>query len=373
MKQDSILARILRRIGHNLITLGSETVDPGNRDFRWGEPSTEEEAVEFLVERVKAVSKKNNISTLLLLGPKGKFAQNVLGRLDSGLSIESLDSVDELMRLPKEHLLKALIIISSITPRVVHELVLALLQNKETEHLPVEYVVVPVMENQGIDLMWEDSSHFLSPLSLQKKSPYDIFNDSLDKFEAKTGVRDYLDLLQCINHVVSNDVSGAIAEFGSFKGQSGYLIRRHLDEIKSNKKLYLFDMFESFPYEKIGIDHFWSETHEVDFEEVKSKFTSLDNVNFVQGEFSKTLPESDCNELALAFVDCDAYRSTKYLIEEIFDKRLSPGGIMIFEDYGHSNLLGNRLAVHECFDNKQNVFQFFSHFSGSYIVCKTTR
>jgi predicted O-methyltransferase YrrM len=292
--------------------------------------------------------------------------------LDSGSSIELLDSVDELKRLPKEHLLKALIIISSITPKVVHELVLTLLQNKETEHLPVEYVVVPVMENEGIDLMWEDSSHFLSPLYLQQKSPYDIFNESLKKFEAKTGIRDYLDLLQCINHVASNDVPGAIAEFGSFKGQSGYLIRRHLDEIQCKKKLYLFDMFKSFPYERIGIDHFWNETHEVDFDEVKSKFTSLDNVTFVQGEFTKTLSGSDCNELALAFVDCDAYRSTKYLIEEIFDKRLSPGGIMISEDYGHANLLGNRLAVHECFDNKQNVFQFFSQFSGSYIVCKTT-
>jgi hypothetical protein len=33
-------------------------------------------------------------------------------------------------------------------------------------------------------------------------------------------------------------------------------------------------------------------------------------------------------------------------------------------------LLGNRIAVHQAFDKKENAFCFFSHFSGSYFVCK---
>ena len=130
-------------------------------------------------------------------------------------------------------------------------------------------------------------------------------------------------------------------------------------------------MFESFPRESIGIDHFWSETHEVDYKEVKSKFNELQNVTFVKGDFTQTFPQSECGSLSLAFVDCDSYRGTKYLIEEIFDNRLVTGGLMIFEDYGHAGLLGNRLAVHEAFDHKVGAFCFFSQFSGSFIVCKT--
>ena len=44
---------------------------------------------------------------------------------------------------------------------------------------------------------------------------------------------------------------------------------------------------------------------------------------------------------------------------------------MVFEDYGHASLLGNRLAVHEAFDGKPGAFRFFSQFSGSFVVCKT--
>jgi hypothetical protein len=43
---------------------------------------------------------------------------------------------------------------------------------------------------------------------------------------------------------------------------------------------------------------------------------------------------------------------------------------MVFEDYGHAQLLGNRAAVHNYFDNRPGCVQFFSQFSGCYIVVK---
>ena len=97
---------------------------------------------------------------------------------------------------------------------------------------------------------------------------------------------------------------------------------------------------------------------------------SISSARNRKGDFTKTFESSDCKELALAFVDCDSYRGTKYLIETIFDNFLVAGGLMVFEDYGHASLLGNRIAVHQAFDKKENAFCFFSHFSGSYFVCK---
>jgi hypothetical protein len=91
----------------------------------------------------------------------------------------------------------------------------------------------------------------------------------------------------------------------------------------------------------------------------------------VKGDFTRTFEQSACRELALAFVDCDSYRGTRYLVDQIFGDHLSVGGIMIFEDYGHAGLLGNRVAVHEAFSSLPNAFCFFSQFSGSYFVCKT--
>ena len=84
-----------------------------------------------------------------------------------------------------------------------------------------------------------------------------------------------------------------------------------------------------------------------------------------------TFEKTDTGKLALVFVDCDSYRGTEYLIEKIFDHCLAVSGLMLFEDYGHASLLGNRLAVHKFFDRKKNAFCFFSQFSGTFIVCKT--
>ena len=219
--------------------------------------------------------------------------------------------------------------------------------------------------------MWENSSDFISPLHSQNVDCFELFEESCALFEPKTGIRDFMDLVQGMNQMLDRNLEGDVAEFGSFKGQSGYLIARYLEERKSDKRLFMFDAFESFPVESIGVDHFWSETHEVDYEEIRKKFERFDNVSMVKGDFTETFEKSECRELALTFVDCDSYRGTKFLIEKIFCDRLVTGGMMIFEDYGHAGLLGNRVAVHEAFSSIPNAFCFFSHFSGSYFVCKT--
>ena len=71
------------------------------------------------------------------------------------------------------------------------------------------------------------------------------------------------------------------------------------------------------------------------------------------------------------YVDCDSYRATRFLVENIYEQMLSPGGVMVFEDYGHPHLLGCRVAVHEYFDQRHDCVKFFSQFSGFYIVVKT--
>ena len=45
--------------------------------------------------------------------------------------------------------------------------------------------------------------------------------------------------------MLDRNLEGDVAEFGSFKGQSGYLIARYLEERKSDKRLFMFDAFES--------------------------------------------------------------------------------------------------------------------------------
>ncbi|MGJ8670786.1 MAG: TylF/MycF/NovP-related O-methyltransferase [Oceanococcus sp.] len=250
-----------------------------------------------------------------------------------------------------------------------------ILANAATANAPLEYLAIPALENAGVE-KWDKLTDvdFVSPmLSKQGMQAFEIFEASLKKFNHKTEIRDFLDLWGLLNSVIERNVAGCITEFGSFWGHSGWLIAKSLQRLGSDKMLYMFDMFENFPDEGIGIDKFWSNTHPVNFETVRAKFTDEKNVQLVKGDFTKTLAGTDTGPLALAFIDCDSFRATLHVLEEIWDKRLSVGGIVILEDYGHAALLGNRIAAHDFFDGRADAYCYFSQFSGFFVAVKLER
>jgi len=213
-------------------------------------------------------------------------------------------------------------------------------------------------------------TYFVAPSLLDAPNPYELYAESLTRFEQKCGLRDYLDLYQLLRQVVRDQVPGDIAEFGSYRGHSGYLIARTLQALGSDKRLFMFDAFEEFPSESIGVDQLWNHSHQVDFEQVRAKFEAFPNVTLVKGDITETLPASAVGELALAFIDCDSYRATRFLIDRLWDRHLRPRSAMVIEDYGHPALLGSRAAVHEELDRRSGYLQFFSQFSGLFIVIR---
>jgi len=249
----------------------------------------------------------------------------------------------------------------------------ALLKHAALSRVPFEYSAGLEPERAVFQRLDEyRDTYFVSPLLSDGVPVYSIYEESLKHFEQKCGLRDYLDLCQLLRQLHVQDVPGAICEFGSFRGHSGWLIANVLKALGSDKELYLFDTFDKFPQEPYGVDEFWSQTHSVDFGEVRGKFSGLDKVRFVRGDFTQTLTTDGPTQIALAYVDCDSYRATRALIEQIWNARLPRGGLMVFEDYGHPALLGNRLAVNESLRAKPMGFQFFSQFSGLYVALKTS-
>ena len=220
---------------------------------------------------------------------------------------------------------------------------------------------------------WDEyaQTFFVSPVLRDKPDPYEIYQQSLNVFEQKCGIRDYLDLYQMLRGLGDRGIDGCIAEFGSYKGHSGWLIAESLKQLGDTREVNLFDMFEHFPDEGLGIDKFWSQTHRVDFDKVKAKFDGQSRVRLVKGDFTRTLAETDIGPVALAYVDCDSFRATRYLFEKLLRDHLVPGGVLICEDYGHPALLGSRVAVHEVLEGRTDLIRFYSQFSGLYIAVKT--
>lgn len=73
-----------------------------------------------------------------------------------------------------------------------------------------------------------------------------------------------------------------------------------------------------------------------------------DRLRFIVGDVTETLQSPACipEQIALLRLDTDWYASTKIELDVLYP-RLSPGGILIVDDYGH--WLGARKAVDEYF------------------------
>ncbi len=330
------------------------------------------EAGGFLAKKARNAAKAAGNPRLLVLGSRQPLTRWICEDLeDRGMrpdrrSTEALDRGEALAAGGY-----AAVICTDTDIRCVHGAARAAVGRPELRDLPFEAVVLP---GEDYRVLTDHSVHgardLVSPLPLVEPDFAALYTESLERFEKKCDVRDYMDLCQAVHHVVEAGVPGDAAEFGSFRGHSGYLLARLLERRSFPGRLYLFDTFDVFPQEPVGVDRFWSGSHPVDFGQVRDRFRDIPFVSFVRGDFTETLESAGIDRLSLVHVDCDSYRATSRLAARIFPEVLSPGGVMVFEDYGHPQLFGSRVAVHDYFDGRADAFRFFSQFSGCYIVVK---
>ena len=74
-----------------------------------------------------------------------------------------------------------------------------------------------------------------------------------------------------------------------------------------------------------------------------------ERIHLIKGMVEETLPAQAPERLALLRLDTDWYASTKHELEQLYP-RVSPGGVLIIDDYGHYE--GARNAVDEYFASR---------------------
>ncbi len=120
---------------------------------------------------------------------------------------------------------------------------------------------------------------------------------------------------------------GPILEFGVFRGAS----INFLASIFPALKMFGFDSFE-------GLPEAWSGTPAMQgaFSLQGQPPSVRDNVELVEGWFSKTLPsfldDHKFPEISLLHVDCDLYSSTQTIFANLYE-RIVPGTIIVFDEY----------------------------------------
>lgn len=175
-------------------------------------------------------------------------------------------------------------------------------------------------------------------------------------------------LYQSVRYIIESDVAGAIVECGVWRGGSALLAALTLRELGAERPIYRYDTFEGMTSPS-ALDIDVDGGHADDYierygdngkrcyaglEEVQATFTQHDfgaEVILIKGDVENTLrTNAPSDSIALLRLDTDWYASTKLEMEILYPK-LSDGGVLIIDDYGHWQ--GAQAAVDEYFSRKR--------------------
>jgi O-methyltransferase len=128
---------------------------------------------------------------------------------------------------------------------------------------------------------------------------------------------------------------GDFAECGVYRGGTARLEAEVLREFAPEKRLHLFDSFEGMPPTRgREVDGYrQGDFGDTSLDEVRAFLGGFDNVDFHPGFIPGTLEAVTDRRFAFVHIDVDIYESTRDALEFFYD-RLSPGGVMICDDYG---------------------------------------
>ncbi len=160
-------------------------------------------------------------------------------------------------------------------------------------------------------------------------------------------------LYNAVSCVVREDVPGDLVECGTARGGSAALMGLASKRMASKRTLWVYDTFEGLPPPTHDDPDYEIARDLVgecrgSLEEVTGLLRRLEIEPFrcVKGLFDDTLPTAEVQRIAVLHIDADWYRSVMTCLETLWD-RVSPGGVIQIDDYGH--WAGARKAVDEFF------------------------
>jgi O-methyltransferase len=141
-------------------------------------------------------------------------------------------------------------------------------------------------------------------------------------------------------------VPGYIIEIGVFRGGSA----KFLSLSNPEREVHIFDTFAGIPTEPWDLDSHKPGDFASDFEEVKNYLSDRPNIVIHRGVFPETWPKG-LKPIALAHVDVDMEKVAREAIVLLWPI-LSPGGFLVFDDYGAEACRGVKRAVDEMFGER---------------------
>jgi hypothetical protein len=204
-----------------------------------------------------------------------------------------------------------------------------------------------------------------------RREPFYQYIDALKKMDVQT--EDYLEHFPAfVGHMSLHrvltlynfyrqtlDVAGHIAEVGVFKGAISILFAKLvlIHEHESLTMVHGFDWFEGNRPTKEDSSLLVKGGYKADYEDVINliKLQGLDHILKIHKidvakELEKFFRTNDHLRFKLVFLDAGLYKVVKACVTHFYD-RLTPGGIMVFDQFNHEQSPGETLAITQSLPN----------------------
>jgi O-methyltransferase len=150
----------------------------------------------------------------------------------------------------------------------------------------------------------------------------------------------------------STRVTGNFLEAGVYKGGTARFLKMLLDENpREDRSLLLFDTFAGMP----DVDPSQDIHKKGDFDDTSlaavTEWVGQDHVRYYPGFMPQTFAGLEDEVFAFAHIDVDLKSSVEACCAFVYP-RMSPGGVIVFDDYGHRTCPGARVAVDEFFRDR---------------------
>jgi len=161
-------------------------------------------------------------------------------------------------------------------------------------------------------------------------------------------------LAKAFEFIYKSEIDGDYHEYGVYQGVSiARALRENLSwQRKSNrnhvKNFFGFDSFQGLPiftendrladYKIFHEGQFSDTSTDIVRKKILEEGLSVDNVELIEGMFSKTLSDSNVitkigdSRVAIAHIDCDLYSSAMDCLK-FLDGRLADGAVLLFDDW----------------------------------------
>jgi len=208
----------------------------------------------------------------------------------------------------------------------------------------IRKLYLDLMQKCIINTIYEDPNQgFWSPKVFDGQLR-ELGRDWPSKAHSMIGTRRMSNLRQVTEYVIATNVPGDFIETGVWRGGACIMARAIMKAYGVlDRRVWVADSFCGLPAPnpKYAADnndkhHSYPELA-VSLDEVKSNFAKYDlldeQVIFLKGWFSETLPQADIKQLAVLRLDGDMYESTIDGLTHLYDK-LSYGGFVVVDDFG---------------------------------------